>query len=438
MRAPKTRGVEILFRNRFDLLSRLYSSVCWTRQVLILAALKPLIPDEILTIKEDTERRRALSSWYRTAQLRSMDREGRKNYFRFNQYAATPEQTSAVLRAAYWSPTTYHRYFKYPLSTLDAGKIDTVPCIFVDCDYMPGPSGQIRRPPAEDVLCRLFDADLLPTMLVDTPRGYHIYYYLQEPLVMRWEKTGFDSWRPMPGAVRGLDFWRDVSFALHRRLLALGIPADTAGAAAPARLLRMPHRDERKRTAGGWCHHYESERRFTLDELNKTVEEYKMRRTLTIGGGRKISLSEGVEEGERNSVCWKLAQILASEYRRTPEAGWRALAAWCGRCSPAYPEAEARPVWRWALRAALAGRVATYKWETGERSRKEQGPYARKIVKNKIDEAVSAAVAAMQAEGISDPWAIRGGVKAIAERSGIPYRTIKRRKKDFTEKISVD
>ena len=48
-------------------------------------------------------------------------------------------------------------------------------------------------------------------------------------------------------------------------------------------------------------------------------------------------------------VCWRLALRLAAVYREDLAAGWRQLAAWCGRCTPPYPEREAREVWKWHL-----------------------------------------------------------------------------------------
>ncbi len=413
-----------------DVISALYA-VDWTRQVLALAALRALIPPEYHAIQDDTERRRTISAWYRTAQTRSMDRDERKEWFRFSPYTAVPSQTALIARAAYWSPSTYHRLYKHPIGGVDAGYVDTIPCLFADLDYTPGPSGRIRRPYWGDIYLQLLDADLTPTMIVDTPRGYHLYWYLDEALRMRWEKNEYGTWRPMPGAVAGLAWWRDVSFGLHRRLIALGIPADTAGAGTPARLLRMPHRDQKRRDAGGWCHHYDPETRWTLDALNKRIEEHKMKRTIVIPGGRRVSLAEGVDEGERNSTCWRLALSLASEYRRTPESGWRALAEWCGRCSPAYPEAEARPVWRWALRRIERGDVYVYKYETGERTRREQGPYAAKMYRSKTDEKIAVAVAALQAEGVPDPWQYP---RVLAKKSGIPERTIRRRLADMNNK----
>lgn len=339
----------------------------------------------------------------------------------FSQYMSTPYQDQAIARAHYWCPSTYHRLYRKPLQGIDAQYVDVVPALFADVDY------HRTKPYYGEIFLSLLEADLTPTLMVESPHGYHMYWYLREPLAMRWvqqQKRGV--WTPHPGAMRGLEWWRDVSFALHRRLIAMEIPADTSGAGTPARLLRMP--------TSSTVRHWDPDTTWTLDLINRRIEEYKLKKCYVVGLRRKVSLDEGLPEGERNQGCYHLALALAQEYKNNPESGWRALAGWCGRCTPAYPQAEAGAVWKWAVRKVLSGKAIGFRWETGERTREQQGPYARKIVQAKIDEKIASAVATMQAEGIADPWGVRGGVKRIAELAGIPYRTVSAKKKKILEK----
>lgn len=397
-------------------------SVDWTRQILALGVLRPLLPPAVRETADALIRARLFAEWTREAE--AAPRASRSKYFRFAQITATPEHESVLNRAAYWSPTTFHRLYGRPVHGMDAGFADTVPCLFADIDYR-------EKPPYwGQVYLDLLEAGLEPTMLVTTPRGFHAYWYLEEPIRIRWEREG-GLWRPLHGAVKALAWWRDVSFALHRRLIAMGIPADTAGAGTPARLLRFPHRDETRREKGGYAEHYDPSRLWTLDDLNSRIADWKLTRRLSVPmSGRRLSLSEGAEEGERNGACWRLALVLASEHSKAPEAGLRSLLHWAARCTPPYPESEVRHVWAWAVRKVERGEAFSYACRPSERSRKEQGKYARQIVKSKVDEAITAAVAEMRAEGVDDPWK---HVMAIVKKSGIPERTVRRRKTELKQ-----
>lgn len=330
-----------------------------------------------------------------------------------SQYMTTPSDRTGVAKAHYWSPSTYHRLFQIPLRTIDVSRVDTIPCVFVDVDYT------LKTPHWGEVYVSLLDADLMPTLIVRTPHGLHLYWYLEKPLVMRWQKDESGIWGPRPEAEKALTWWRDISFSLHRRLIAMGIPADTAGAGSPARLLRIP-------TPDTICH-WDPDTLWTLQGLSDRLESYRLAKSYVISPGKRVNLSEGVNEGERNDICWRLALVLAHEFKHGPEAGWKALLEWCSRCTPAYPVAEARSVWQWAVRKIARGEGVVYRARTGERTREEQGQYAARVYRSKADEAIARAEATLRADGI-DPWAVHGGLKMIARLSGVSYRTVLRRK----------
>ena len=336
-----------------------------------------------------------------------------------SQYLARP-QDPAALRAHYWSPTTQHRFYSCSFNSLAADRVDTLPCLFADVDY---PSRE-SRPAWGEVYVSLLDEGLPPTLIIETPnRGFHLYWYLKRPLIARYERDENGVWGLRKGAEKGLAWWRDLSFMLHRRLIALGIPADTAGAGSPARLLRFP-REENVR-------YWHSPALYEMQQLTDQLESWRLSRALSLGSGRMVSL-EGAPEGERNSHCWKLALPLAAEYKGE-EQGLRILLDWAGRCDPPYSQGETLYVWRWAVRKVLAGEGFVYKKRTGERTRKEQGPYAGKMNKLSTDEKIAAAIAEMQANGWKDPFNEWGGMKELSRLSGVTTRTLSQKAKQYRE-----
>lgn len=360
--------------------------------------------------------------WSRQVLALAILRQGAQRLL--SQYMATPLQAAQVEKSAYWSPSTYHKFYRHPLEGIASDCVDTVPCFFADIDWHDS-TDSTKKPRWDDVYIELLFEGLSPTLLVQTPRGVHVYWYLERPIQMRWEKSSSGVWAPMRGAQKGLAWWRDISFALHRLLISLGLPADTSAAGTPARLLRTPQ---------PWSvRHWDPEALWSLDKLDERTQKYKVTKRYTLSPGRKIALDEGVEEGERNKFCWQLAARLAAEYKGCTEAGWRLLSDWCARCTPPYPLREARSVWNWAIKQVNEGRAYIYRGPS-ERSRTAQGKYAARIYRSRTDEALASAVAALQEQGIADPWNTPGALKVMADMAGINYRTILRRKTAIEEK----
>ncbi len=166
-----------------------------------------------------------------------------------------------------------------------------------------------------------------------------------------------------------------------------------------------------------------------MHQLSDTLESWVLERSITVPAFRRILMTnfEGVREGRRNAIGCKVALALVSEYG---EIGLQHFLSWCDRCDPPYPHDEARAVWRSVVKKWDKGEISYVRREN-VRSRQEQGPYARKIYSSKIDEKIAKAILEMQAEGISNPWKIRGGIQRISEISGIPYRTVVQKKSEL-------
>lgn len=337
-----------------------------------------------------------------------------------SQYSSSPAQTklwTGAEEAATWTtPSTFHRLFTRRNAFIDSGTVDTIPALFVDIDY------PAEKPYFGEVFLSLLELDLSPTLLVETPHGYHAWYFLDAPLVMRWTKTDSGIWAPLPGAAKALAYWKDVSRGLCRRLIIAGIPADPAAAGSPARLMRKPTAENVRM--------YDEHNLWTLDQISKRIEAAKIQRISVPLHGRRVGVFGGVAEGERNAACWRLALGLAASFPGAEvETGKRALLEFAARCTPPYPEREALAVWKWAARLAAEGRIfSEFSYTAPERSRQEQGPYARKIHSLAIDAKIDAAIERMIAAGVADPWE---HPRALAREAAIPEKTIQRRKKNL-------
>lgn len=339
----------------------------------------------------------------------------------FRQFATVPGATTwdKTKYATYASPCTYHKLFRKRTNTIFYENLDTIPCFFADIDY----HGPKTKPYHGELYIDLLENGLQPTLFLETPRGFQLFYYLRSPLIMRWENID-GTWKLREEAYKARKWWNDISIALSRKIISIGYPADTGAILSPARLMRKPT-DENVR-------HYDENCLYTMDSLNDAVESWKNTKILSWPGMRKLLIDSwnGVEEGQRNNIGSRIAMGLAYENQQTPEAGQRVFFQWCGRCTPPYPENEARYVWASAMRKALRGEICLLPRES-ERTWAEQGPYAAKIYRTRTDEKIAAAVLELQAEGIQDPWK---NLNLIARRAGISYKTIWKRSKDFESK----
>ena len=334
-------------------------------------------------------------------------------------------------KAEYMSPTTYHRFFSLSNPGLDADRVDMIPAIFADIDYR----WPEERPHWGEIHLTLLELGIPATLIVQTPnKGFHLWWFLKQPLRTIWKpvetiarRAGEEArplWAPTPAAVRALSWWRSVSHAVHHALISRGIPADTIGAGTPARLLRVPN-DANTR-------YYDPANTWTMQQLTDTLEGYFLTKRLQVCNSKlALAYAEGAPEGVRNATATRLALLLAAQHLHTPEAGVRALYAWCDRCTPPYPHREALSVWRWALRRAEAGEVFAYAApRVSERTRSEQGRYMRAQVSAAIREKIAAAIVDLQQGGV-DPFA-RGGARLIAAKADIPLLTVRKHLKDIS------
>lgn len=318
--------------------------------------------------------------------------------------------------ATYICPNTIHRLYKTKNQYIDSANLDNIICFAVDVDYK-----NSQKKDFGDMYLALLDAGIPPSLIVDTPHGYHVWFLLQQPLVMRWKQDQDDNkWQLRPEAEKALSWYRSIQMALIHRFISLGYPADRI-ANSPARLFRNPTEQN--------ILHLDLGQRYTMNQLSDTLESWVLDRSITVPAFRRILTTnfEGVREGRRNAIGCKVALALVSEYG---EIGLQHFLSWCDRCDPPYPHDEARAVWRSVLKKWDKGEISYVRREN-IRTRQEQGPYARKIYSSKVDEKIAKAIIEMQAQGCPDPW---NYPRALAKKSDIPEATIKSKKAELLKK----
>lgn len=336
------------------------------------------------------------------------------------QFSSNPNDPrwKTVYSAEWMSPVTYHRLFAYPErgKSIDSKLIDAIPGVWADVDWHSNPS---RKWHWGDLHVALLEMGIPETLLLETPRGFHVFWYFREPLRCRWEKADTGEWRQKNGVKKALSWWRDVSFALHHTLIEAGIPADVSCAGQTARLMRRPSEKN--------VRFYDEHCLYDLQELSDLTESYRLEKVYQVGS-MQIHTDGIVPQGMRNSACWPLALSLAKEYKGA-EKGLKILLKWCNeKCVPAYPEAAAKPIWKWACRKQAEGRLFFSLSTPSQRSRKEQGKYASKKYRLSTDEKISRAVLEMKAAGITEPW---NDISELSFRSGVSKKTLSRRKKNL-------
>lgn len=312
----------------------------------------------------------------------------------------------AVEVADYMAPSTFHQ-FKAPSRrshTIKAQELDMVPFLFMDIDYhdtnKPKPDSAVG-----DVLsAAISELDLPPSLVLDTPRGVHVYWALQDPIYIAWEMApGTGEWRPKEQALKALNWWRSCSYALCRALFSFDLPADPAVAGQPARLMRMPTPENVVWEAPQY--------RYSLQELTDKLEQYMaapreyklsaLREAVAFDG--PLWAFPGVPEGERNSTCWKLCIALLDELEGNEKAAWRIIAGWAKRCTPPYPEREARQTFESILRGYKTRSVYVKRkfCKSTGLSRQENAKRVAKIKQTIALETVIRAASEIQAEGIN-------------------------------------
>ena len=327
------------------------------------------------------------------------------------QFGVTPlKGWQHAEKATYLCPATIHRIYRGK-QTVDSANLDNIIAFTVDVDYK-----NTAKKYFGEIYVDLLDAGIPPSMIVDTPHGYHCWYFLKEPLVMRWTETA-EGWKLRKEAEQALSWYRCIANALIHRFISLGLPADRI-ANSPARLFRNPT------TAN--IRHLDMGQKYSMHQLSDNLESWNLNRSVSVPAFRKILTThfDGVREGCRNQIGCKVALALVSEYGAM---GLQHFLSWADRCDPPYPHFEAEAVWRSVFKKWAKGEISFVRREA-VRTRQEQGPYARKQYSAKLDERIAAAVVRMQAAGCADPWQ---HPRALAKEATIPLRTIMEKKKDI-------
>jgi hypothetical protein len=339
----------------------------------------------------------------------------------------------ALRMADLWCPSTMHRMFCLPNRVADSSHVDTIPCLTADLDY---PS---QVPHEGSVFLQLSDLGIPPTIMVRSPRrGYHLFWYLRDPLVMRWERAeGTGVWRLSNGAAQGLAWWRDISFRLHAGLVYNDIPADPTGAGNAARMMRRPRGGN---VVGVWPKEY------TLDEMTTRLDPYRAlgHKRCTVGGMEfSTIISElvqmpGAEEGQRDQVGYRFAMAVVAATAGNEILARRICYAWAARCVPQWSQREMEYCVRYALRLHREKRL--FFW--GRKSmpschsglnRSDAARRTHRIRRIRSNDAIAGAISEMVQEGIPEP--IRR-VSEVARRAGVDRKTVTRYRKEILSELN--
>ena len=337
------------------------------------------------------------------------------------QYSSSPNHRfwrRAVQRAEYMCPSTFHQFYVPSRKTqvMRTEEVDTIPFIFVDVDYPEAPENA-----AGDVICAGYDLGIPPTLVVTTPHGAHAYWALQEPLRVRWEKAiGTGIWRPKKEAVQAQKWWRNVSYALCHALASVGIPADPAAAGQVARLMRVPTPDNVIWEAPQY--------RYDLQDFSDRLEEYMSSVRYYRGVGREfttfgpVSQVPGVEEGERNSTCWKLCIAALHQTQGDENAAWRMIREWAARCTPPYPEKETYQTFRSIAKGYKQGRYYVVRQPVHIMTRKAAATKAYQTKHLRTLEKVHEAIERLSAQGIPP----KENLSLLAREAKVDRKTLRR------------
>lgn len=346
-----------------------------------------------------------------------------------NQLSCTPEHRSweTVLGGAkYICPSTFHQFYVRPNARALTEELDNIPFLFMDIDY----HGNMKKSPPIDLYSAFADLNLPPTLMIHTPHGYHAWWALKKPIVLRWEQApGTETWRPNRQGMKALSWWRNNSYALCTALNDYGIPADPVSAGQPARLMRIPTRENLLT--------FDPEYTYSLQDFTDNTEEWQsLRRRYKFGNLELTSFLgdlhnlPGAEQGNRNQTCWKLCIAVLDGTKGDRALGWRIVQEWARRCVPAYPEREAWNTFNSVSRNFNQRRFYVRKAPQGL-TREQVTAKARAIRTIRKDKQISEAISSMIEEGYPEPNRF---ITEIARRASVKRDTVYRYLKNM-EKI---
>lgn len=329
---------------------------------------------------------------------------GRVHGGRINQLSCKPGHPSwetTLGGAKYICPSTFHLFLergKWEYAKAYTQELDNIPFIFMDIDY----HGNTKKSPPIDIISAFVDLNLPPTLMIHTPHGYHVWWALEKPIVLRWEQApGTGAWRPNRQGMKTLSWWRNNSYALCTALNDYGIPADSVSAGQPARLMRIPTSENLVT--------FDPEYTYSLQDLTDSTEEWQgLRRRYKFGNLELTSFLgdlqnwPGAEKGNRNQTCWKLCIAVLDGANGDKVLSWRIVQEWARRCVPAYPEREAGNTFRSI--ASNFDRKRFYVRKAPQGLTREQAiAKARAIRTIRKDKLISQAISEMIEEGYPEP-----------------------------------
>ena len=346
------------------------------------------------------------------------------------QYSSTPNHKgweAAIEGAQYVAPSTFHQFYSSARNTQKAlvSDVDNVPWLFMDIDWHDS-----RKPDAAcgDLLEACMELGLPPTMVNNTPRGLHVFWALKAPIYIAWEQApGTGIWRPRPGAMKALAWWRSCSYTLCRALYNFGLPVDPVVAGQPARLMRIPTPETVLWSAEQY--------RYDLQAFEDRLEGYKLQTRRSNILGREVTTLtsaleglQGAKQGQRNEMCWKLSIVALDQTEGHPEAAWRMVSEWARRCSPPYSQREAHNTFKSVARHYEDRRFYVTRKASLGMTREGNAKRVAQIKQSRALEAILEAADKLIAEGINP---IENKTR-LAQIAGVSRRSILRHIEDIT------
>lgn len=265
------------------------------------------------------------------------------------------------------------------------------------------------------VVSAALDLDAVPSRVVRTSTGAHAHFDLTDPVVLQRRRGDI-----VPASAALLAWATET---LSRLTAALGGDPSSV----------CPWAFRRKPTPGNTF--FASDKAWTLTELSELRGLRTISQAPTHGGALRDMLRDakryglavfdrhmGTPEGERNSVCWRLAVAGLLLTRGDVDEAGRRLRAWALSCG--YPLEEAGAVLRWAVRSRVVRGAAARDWQWGGHThrldRATQAAVASAYASVAAEERVKACIAGMKTEGRTPT------VKGVAALTGARREVVRR------------
>lgn len=230
------------------------------------------------------------------------------------------------------------------------------------------------------------EIDLMPSMVMRTPHGFHITFILKNPLHLRRRD------RISPAGRRAKDWLVDIASRLCEIFSLRGLPIDKIASCSFPRFFRMP-----SIKADAFRFYYGEEHALSsllvryalkdLDRASRLVQTASTREAKVPASVdamdfirpylEHLSMLPGAPQGMRNAVCMRLSHAALSTQSLSREEAFAVVRNWSMRCFPSYEgecasvfNSVARKMDRGGLRPMSIGmRIRSEKDRTGEDGR---------------------------------------------------------------------